>query len=128
MARFRKIETDFWNDAFIEERTPEDRYFFIFLLTNPYTKQCGIYEITHKKIADLLGYDRSVIKSLIERFEGYGKIKYNDDTKEMCIINWGKYNLTRGGKPILDCVNAELKAVKDKTLIELIYKVLRMSR
>jgi hypothetical protein len=101
MARFRKIETDFWNDAFIEERTPEDRYFFIFLLTNPYTKQCGIYEITHKKIADLLGYDRSVIKSLIERFEGYGKIKYNDDTKEMCIINWGKYNLTRGGSRYL---------------------------
>ncbi|WGX74861.1 hypothetical protein QJS64_12065 [Paraclostridium bifermentans] len=30
----------------------------------------------------------------------------------------GKYNLKRGGKPVLDCIRKELEKVKDRTLIE----------
>jgi len=37
--------------------------------------------------------------------------------KSIAIKNWGKYNLNRGGKPILDCVKSELKEVKDTSLI-----------
>ena len=45
MAIFRKLHTAFWQDAkVIEELTPEDKFFFIYLLTNPATTQIGIYQ------------------------------------------------------------------------------------
>ena len=30
---------------------------------------------------------------------------------------WERYNLDRGGKPMIDCINKELKGIKDKSLI-----------
>ena len=49
MSTFRKIYTKFWKDGkVIEELTPEAKFFFIYLLTNPATTQIGIYQITIK--------------------------------------------------------------------------------
>jgi len=57
--------------------------------------------------------------ALLQRFRDHHElIKYNEDTREIAIKNWGKYNLNRGGKPILDCVRSELKLVKDTSLIQ----------
>ena len=36
--------------------------------------------------------------------------------------NWGKYNLDRSGKPMLDCVKKELEEVSDISLIEYVSK------
>lgn len=120
MAKFRMIYTEFWNDSrVVEEFTPEDKYFFLYLLTNPKTTQIGIYEITKKQMAFDIGYSRESVNALLDRFINNHKlIKYNDKTRELAIKNWGKYNLRRGGKPILDCVASELKEVKDKELIK----------
>src|SRR5690554_3332406 len=120
MAKFRMVHTEFWDDAkVIEEMTPEDKYFFLYLLTNPNTTQIGIYQITKKQMAFDLGYSLESINSLMERFINHHQIiKYNPETREIAIKNWGKYNLNKGGKPFLDCVKAELKDVKDKTLID----------
>lgn len=120
MAKFRMIYTEFWTDPkVIEEMTPEDKYFFLYILTNPNTTQIGIYEITRKQVAFDMGYSLESVKSLFDRFINHHKImRYNDETRELAIKNWGKFNLNRGGKPVLDCVRAELKVVKDISLIE----------
>lgn len=120
MAKFRMVHTDFWNDGkVIEDMTPEDKFFFLYLLTNPNTTQIGIYQITKKQIAFDMGYSIESVNSLMNRFiEHHGLIRYNPDTRELAVKNWGKYNLVRGGKPILDCIKAELKEVKDITLIK----------
>src|SRR5690625_2734379 len=119
MAKFRMVHTEFWNDpTVIEEMTPEDKYFFLYLLTNPNTKQIGIYQITKKQMAFDMGYSMETINSLLDRFVNHHKlIRYNDETRELAIKNWGKYNLRRGGKPMLDCVTSELSDVKDISLI-----------
>lgn len=119
MAKFRLVHTSFWNDPrVVEEMTAEDKYFFLYLLTNEFTSQIGIYQITKRQMAFDLGYSNEVINALIQRFKEHHKlIKYNDNTREIAIKNWGKYNLVRGGKPILDCVKSELKSVKDISLI-----------
>ena len=119
MAIFRKIHTEFWRDPkVLEELTPEDKIFFLYLLTNPNTTQIGIYPITKKQISFEIGYSTESVNALIDRFENHHKlIKYNEDTREIAIRNWGKYNLDRGGKPFMDCIDKELKAVKDKSLI-----------
>lgn len=120
MARFRMVHTEFWNDPMVmEEMTPEDKYFFLYLLTNPNTTQIGIYEITKKQMAFDMGYSIETINSLLDRFLKHHKlVKYNSDTREVAIRNWGKYNLIRGGKPMLDCVSSELKEVKDSELVK----------
>lgn len=120
MAKYRHVYTSFWNDPrVVEEMTPEDKYFYLYLLTNEYTTQIGIYSITKKQIAFDLGYTPETVGALIQRFITHHKIiRYNDETRELAIKNWAKYNLQKGGKPILDCVRKELSQVKDISLIK----------
>ena len=119
MALFRHIRTEFWRDAkVLEEMTPEDKLFFLYMLTNGNTTQIGIYKIPKKQIAFELGYSVESINTLIDRFENHYKIiRYNQKTRELAIKMWGKYNLVKGGKPIIDCVKKEVKEVKDKSLL-----------
>lgn len=122
MAKFRQVHVNFWSDPKVmEEMTPEDRYFYLYLLTNPLTSQIGIYQITKKQMAFDLGYSLETVNSLINRFEMHHRlIKYNQETREIAIIKWGKYNLNKTGKPVLDCIDKELASVKDKSLLTLI--------
>ncbi|KAB8126929.1 DnaD domain protein [Gracilibacillus oryzae] len=122
MAKFRMVHTEFWNDPrVVEEFTPEDKFFYLYLLTNSKTTQIGIYQITKKQIAFDMGYSMETVHALVDRFTNYHEIiAYNPDTRELAIKNWGKYNLNRGGKPVLDCVKSELKEVKDKELINFV--------
>ena len=120
MAKFRLVHTSFWDDpTVVEEMTAEDKYFFLYLLTNERTTQIGIYQTSKKQIAFDIGYSIESVGALMQRFTEHHKIiKYNPDTREIAIRNWGKYNLVRGGKPILDCVKSELNKVKDNSLIK----------
>ncbi|WP_242214148.1 DnaD domain-containing protein [Bacillus cereus group sp. BfR-BA-01383] len=118
MAVYRNVRVNFWQDEFILDLTPEERYFYIYLLTGTKTKQCGIY-ILPKRLAELeTGYSRETVEKLLNRFVEYGKILYDTETKELYITNWLRYN------PILNtnvekCVLRELKAVKSKEFIHM---------
>ncbi|WPK12274.1 DnaD domain protein [Lysinibacillus louembei] len=118
-AKFRMVHTAFWNDPTVsEEMTPEDKYFFLYLLTNEHTTQIGIYGISKKQMAFDTGYSIESINALMQRFMDHHKlIRYNPETREIAVKNWGKYNFNKGGKPVLDCVKSELQHVKDTDLI-----------
>lgn len=122
MALYRQVQTSFWQDVrVLEEMTPEDKLFYMYLMTNPQTRQIGVYQITKKTMAFELGYSMESVGSLLDRFERHHKIvKYNPETREIAILNWGKYNLNKGGKPIEDCVKKELGEVKDISLVRLV--------
>ena len=116
MAVYRNVQVNFWQDEFILDLTPEERYFYIYLLIGTKTKQCGIY-ILPKRVAELeTGYSMETVEKLLNRFVAYGKILYDAETKELYILNWLHYN------PILNtnvekCVLRELKTVKNKEFI-----------
>ncbi|KFN04109.1 hypothetical protein D0U04_24345 [Bacillus clarus] len=118
MAVYRNMQVSFWQDEFILDLTPEERYFYIYLLTGTKTKQCGIY-ILPKRLAELeTGYSMETVEKLVNRFVEYGKILYDAETKELFIINWLSYN------PILNtniekCVLRELKTVKNKEFVHM---------
>lgn len=120
MARFRMVHTEFWDDPkVVEEMTPEDKYFFLYLLTNSNTTQIGIYQITKKQMAFDMGYSLESVNVLLERFINHHKIvRFSTESREIALKNWGRYNFNKGGKPIIDCVKSELKAVKDTSLIQ----------
>ena len=49
---FRLVYTEFWQDPKVmEEMTPEDKYFYLYLLTNPCTNMIGVYRIVKKQMA-----------------------------------------------------------------------------
>ena len=112
---YRLVYTDFWTDPkVLEEMTPEDKYFYLYLLTNPNTNMIGIYKITKKQIAFELGYSIESVNCLFDRFtNNYKLIKYDAETREIFIKNYAKYNLNKGGKPINDCIKKELKSLKN---------------
>ena len=46
MAIYRSVHVAFWKDPkVLEEFTPEDKLFFLYLMTNPNTTQIGIYKV-----------------------------------------------------------------------------------
>src|ERR1017187_7130822 len=127
MAIYRQIQTTFWQDDFILNLTPEEKYFYLFLLTNSKTKQCGIYQLPIQVIVFETGYNQETVDKLLKRFIEYGKILYNAKTHEIGIVNWPKYNPMESPKTKA-CVNKELKEVKDKSLIYKIYPIQGVSQ
>ncbi len=117
MAIFRKIHTSFWSDSFISDLDKDKKLFYLYLLTNERTKQCGVYEITKKQISYDLGYSIDTVCKLLEYFIKIGKIKYNETTKELALGNWLKYNSSTSPK-VTSCINKEFALVKDTVLIE----------
>lgn len=122
MAVYRQVQTNYWHDSFVMELTPEERYFYIYLLTNSETTQSGIFEIHNRMMEMDLGYNRETIEKLIKRFEEYGKIMYCEETREIMIINWMKYNFINSRNTIL-CINKELKEVKNGEFLRALYKI-----
>lgn len=115
MAIFRKINVSFWDDEkVVDDFTPEDRYFMLYLMTNPHTNQVGCYQITLRQIEFETGYNKETVLKLISRFEKVLKvIKYSESTKELLILNWHKYNWTNSPK-ILACLSKEYKSIKNR--------------
>ena len=106
MAYYRNISLSFWTDSKVEDTfTPEDKYMYLYLLTNPYTNICGCYEISIRQISRQIGYNEESVERILYRLEHTHKvIVYHKETKELLIINWGRYNWTRSeklAKPIM---------------------------
>ncbi|ENK0837862.1 DnaD domain protein [Clostridium botulinum] len=120
MAKYRQLYTEFWNDSFVLELDPEEKYFYTYLLTNPNTSQCGIYELPKKIIEMQTGYKEETVDKLLKKFEGYKKIIYSEETKEIIILNWAKYNEPNNINAI-KCVSKELKKIKNKNFIDELY-------
>ena len=122
MAIFRKVHVSFWRDEFIEGLTPEQKYFYLYLLTNDRTTQCGIYEITIRQMCFDTGYNDETIKKLLEYFISKGRLMYYESTKEIALKNWSKYNDSNSPK-VRACIDKELIKVKNRVLIEYLYSM-----
>lgn len=119
----RVVSTGFWEDPMVtNDFSPEDKYFMLYLLTNPHTTQLGIYKLVPKVAAFEMGYSVEAVLVLIERFERkYDIVKYSKETSEIAIKNFLKHSVIKGGKPVMDCLLKEEKDVKDKSLLAYIH-------
>lgn len=120
----RVVSTSFWeDDKVIDNFTPEDKYFMLYLLTNPHTKQIGIYPLNVRQASFETGYNVDSISHLLNRFENVHKIiKRSEITSEIAIKNYLCYSIVKGGKPVIDCLEKEMKTTKDKSLIDFVLK------
>ncbi|PFK34421.1 DnaD domain-containing protein [Bacillus cereus] len=116
MAVYRPVHVSFWQDSFVLDLTPEEKYFYLYLMTNSKTSQSGIYELPLRIIETDTGYNRETVMKLLERFAEYGKINYNQKTKELFLINWLKFNPIKNVN-IEKCVLKEIQSVKDQDFL-----------
>ena len=123
MAFYRNIRMAFWTDRKVEyEFTPEDKFFYLYLLTNPHTKLCGCYEIGLKQMAHETGYNTDTITRLLERFEKVHKVLvFCNETEEILLLNWPKYNWTNS-ETVRIAIKRESKDIKNELFRQLITK------
>lgn len=100
MAKFRNISTTFWTDTKVsEDMSSDERYLFLYALTNPLTNLCGCYEIGVRQMVYDTGLSADKVKKLIHSLETkHNVIRYSDRTKELLIVNWHKHNWTSSDK------------------------------
>jgi phage terminase small subunit len=122
VAIFRKIHVTFWSDTFTSELSNDRKLFYLYLLTNERTKQCGIYEISKRQISFDLGCSIDTVSKHLQYFIKIGKIQYSDTTNEVAIKNWKKFNYSTSPK-VVKCIESELKEIKNKVLIEYISSI-----
>lgn len=122
----RIVSTDFWTDEKVVDMfSPEDKLFFLYLITNPHTTQLGIYPIAKRVMAFELGYSMEAVDVLLDRFENqYKLIKYSVRTYEIAVRNYLLHSIAKGGKPVEDLLVKEIQKVKDKSLLMYVYSAL----
>lgn len=115
---YKLVQMNFWQDEKIKSMTTEEKGFYLYLLTNPYSSNIGIYKITKEEIKNDTGYEIDQICNMISSLTSkYKVIAYNEQTNEIAIKKWGKYNLIRGGKSVEESIKKQLSEVEDKSLV-----------
>ncbi|WP_163192589.1 hypothetical protein [Clostridium thermarum] len=122
MSMYKQIQEKFWQNDFVLELKPEEKYFYFYLITNTMTNHCGIYKL-NMKVAELeTGLTPEVIETHLRTFEAYGKIAVSKTSNEIMIMNWFKHNF-KCNKKTIAAINKELKDVKDKEFLNHLYEI-----
>lgn len=126
MAIYRNIHISFWEDSkVLDDMNIEDRYFMLYLLTNPHSNQIGCFEISKRQIINETGFDAKKVDELLEKFEKeLNIIIYSVKTKELFIKNWHKYNWSNSPK-VMACVKKEFLNIKSPILKEELEKMFK---
>ena len=123
MATYRQVHIKYWQDPFVEELEPLQRYFYLYLMTNSKTTQCGCYEISSKLIKYETGLNQNQVDNFIELLEKNNKIKFSKETNEFLLINWLKHNSFTSPK-VKACINKEINNIKNQVFIDFINSVI----
>ncbi len=121
----RMIDCDLWtNPQIVNDFTAEDKYFWLYLLTNPHNNICGICKVSNKTIANEMGYSEDCIKNLLNRFITTHKlIDYDKENYEILIINWYKFNWSSSPK-LKTYIEKVLPSIKTKHFKEYIISLI----
>jgi len=122
MAIYRTVHTTFWTDPFVESLNKDQKLFYLYILTNSKVHLSGIYEITKKLMAYETGFTLVEIQSLIKFFSDNNKMYYSEETNEVAISNWAKYNVN-GSPQQSTAIYKSVSKVKDALCIEHVYGI-----
>lgn len=92
MEVFTRIERGYWQDEFILELTPEQKFFYLYLMSNSKVNTLGAYVFPLTMSTVELGYNKETVLKLLDHFAQVGKIIWDETTKEVFLLNWPKRN------------------------------------
>lgn len=112
---YRSISSTFWTDPKVAEFSAEDRYMMLYLLTNPRTTLAGTLELNYRQIAFEIGHSVESAVCIIRRLnDKHCVIMLSEETNEILIRNWYKYNWGGGSPKVLTAVKNVAKWVKNE--------------
>lgn len=123
MEVFTRVERGYWQDEFILELTPEQKFFYLYLMSNSKVNTLGAYVFPMTMSTLELGYNRDTVKKLLDHFVDAGKIMYDETTNEVFLLNWPKRNWTKR-TATLRALKKDFDALKSPVLREKISAML----
>lgn len=123
MEVFTRVERGYWQDEFILELTPEQKFFYLYLMSNSKVNTLGAYVFPMTMSTLELGYNRDTVKKLLDHFVEAGKIMYDETTNEVFLLNWPKRNWTKR-TATLRALKKDVDALKSPVLREKISAML----
>lgn len=89
----RTIKIDFWKDAWVKTLTQEEKFFYLYLLTNEHTTVSGAYSINLDQISEETGSSLLRVNEMLGRFDTvYHKLHFDFKTTEIYLFNWQRHN------------------------------------
>ncbi len=76
MSKQRPVETSFWRDAYTTALSPNSKLVFLYLLTNPDSTLCGIYQMPIDNIALDTGLTVKQVSAILKAFTCDNKVHY----------------------------------------------------
>ena len=113
MANYRNISMDFWQDSkVVDDFTPEDRYMYLYCMTNPHTNLCS----ATRSVSSRWPMKRATTRILCSICCGGWTTRMMcsammPERKEPLILNWWRYNWTVSDKLNRPLLN-EIRKVK----------------
>lgn len=117
MEVFTKVERGYWQDEFILELTPEQKFFYLYLMTNNKVNTLGAYVFPLTMSTVELGYNKETVLKLLDHFAQVGKIIWDETTKEVFLLNWPKRNWNKK-TATLRALKKDIGALKSPVLRE----------
>lgn len=93
MSKHRVVKSEFWVDDYFEDLPIKERYFFLYLLTNPDTNILGIYRTTIKRMAFETGLSKSDIVLFIDKFSEKEIDKVHFIESHIIMVNHHKHQM-----------------------------------
>jgi hypothetical protein len=114
ISLYRKLHMSFWNDEYVLEHLtkPEEKLLYAYLITNSKSSVSGIYEITVFYISMHTGISIEDVRVIFKKLVKDGKIKYNEETKEVFLLNALKYAKSPGNPKYLAQYRSDLLDLK----------------
>lgn len=116
----RMIATEMWQDNVIRKQIKDitTRYMWLYLLTCTMSKTCGIFQLPLDFVALETKLSEEKVSYCIQELIKADLCFYSNETEEIVIYNYPKYNVRNLGKPMVDCLNIELSKIKDRSLVD----------
>jgi len=77
MSKNRYVNTEFWDDTKIRKLKLDEKLMYLYLLTNPLTNICGIYEISTDRMAFDTGIEEDRVIEILKKFSKGKRVKYS---------------------------------------------------
>jgi len=116
MSTQRFISTSFWDDPWIRKLTPDERYMFLYLMTNTLTNIAGVYQITMDRICYDTSYSTEKVKQIFNLFEKSGKAYFYQE-EFMVLPKWPKHQRWETSGKIKAGIEAILKNLSPELLV-----------
>ncbi|MCG4280891.1 DnaD domain-containing protein [Lacticaseibacillus saniviri] len=111
MAIYRQVHLSIWQDKWFSELESSEKLLWVYLLTNPKTTQSGVYEFSTKYAVFETGLSRKEVEDALQSFIKAERVLYDQETEEIMIVNWLRYNSARSPK-VAAVIDKEIESIK----------------